>query len=77
MNDINVKALKIYLWCFMESLFYMAVSLLVAWFASFAHPLVGYPTIIIVLAFCVLLSLASFFLKTNGFRIFDEEEDEC
>ena len=72
-----MSEMKAYLYCLLEALVYMAVSLLVAWFASFAHPLVGYPAIIIVLAFCVLLSIASFFLKTNGFRIFDEEEDEC
>ena len=72
-----MNELKVYLYCFVEALVYMALSLLVAWFASFAHPLIGYPAVIIVLSFCVLLSLASFFLKTNGFRIFDEEEDEC
>lgn len=71
-----MKEFKVYIYCLLEALVYMALSLLVAWFASFAHSLVAIPTVIIVLAFCMLLSFASFFLKTNGFRIFEEEEDE-
>ena len=71
-----MKELRIYLFCLVEALAYMAFSLLVAWFATFAHPLVSFPAVVVALGFCVLLSFASFFLKTNGFRIFDEEEDE-
>ena len=60
-----MSKLCVFLYCFVESLAYMAVSLLIAWLATFVHPYGAIPAVVVVICFCMLASLGTYLLRTD------------